>query len=571
MGNSGSTLEMCKRDIDEGTLEKIKNSTGDIEQSGSPGEAVADEIAEQLEYTAEKQFSEHCHYKYTDPPPGAISGKSKVVHSLCSISTPVGDQTTEYLKKDIFRHELSRAGVPSWFENRLTGELTYTLTKLVLDSEDPEPEVTPIRLDEDGGDDGNWRVDVVIVSVSGAFVNDGLRAGVSLIHYIGVFYQTAVDARLKQIRDTIRGDAYKAAPCGVGETTPTTDAQLFTRLERDSLNSFQKICGFPYNSNPPGSWRAEGVSSAYLKSSERLTYFSVAPMGWDYLNASIQQTVFTDLQVPIASVEQAAIRDLALDVWQPLSHGFEYDSWQVEHVDHTYYPTDPTLNPIYQKGVLMWWDKTKLVDGPALIGVLYVFFQVMLYEVVPVEQRAMRQLFQLLCDKIRKELHKPPVKPDDLLTLKDILQEYARMKFQSTFGFAYSGDKSSPPARQPGGAVRGICQVLQTADYPASVQKVENWLNSEVLQRDSLTFPKFANNKIWEKIRDDIVAFTKTRSDDWSTSSNTAIYQHPDGKMNIKQYSLYVYAVGEVTLEGVKVVRTFVCYLGVYCGTLETS
>jgi len=162
------------------------------------------------------------------------------------------------------------------------------------------------------------------------------------------------------------------------------------------------------------------------------------------------------------------------------------------------------------------------------------------------------------------------VTKNDLLTLKEILQEYAGMKFQSTFGFAYAGSESSPPARKRGGAVRGICEVLQTKSYPASVEEVGKWLDKEVLQRDGLTFPRYANNQIWEKIRDDVVRFTKTSSDEWTTSSNTAVYLHPDGGTNIKQYSLYVYAIGKVSLEGALFVRTFVCYLGVYCGTLET-
>ncbi|KAF9441495.1 hypothetical protein P691DRAFT_766217 [Macrolepiota fuliginosa MF-IS2] len=91
-------------------------------------------------------------------------------------------------------------------------------------------------------------------------------------------------------------------------------------------------------------------------------------------------------------------------------------------------------------------------------------------------------------------------------------------------------------------------------------------------RKDSLTFPAFANNPIWEKIRDDVIEFTKTStSSDWYSANNSAVYQHPSGGTNIKQYSQYVYTVGELVVDGVKVTRVFVCYVGVYCGTLKTS
>lgn len=58
--------------------------------------------------------------------------------------------------------------------------------------------------------------------------------------------------------------------------------------------------------------------------------------------------------------------------------------------------------------------------------------------------------------------------------------------------------------------------------------------------------------------------YTKaTASDNWNTSHNSAVYLHPQGGTNIKQYSQYVYAVGELQVDNVKVTRVFVCYVGV--------
>jgi hypothetical protein len=52
-------------------------------------------------------------------------------------------------------------------------------------------------------------------------------------------------------------------------------------------------------------------------------------------------------------------------------------------------------------------------------------------------------------------------------------------------------------------------------------------------------------------------------SDSWRSAYNSTVYRHPTGGTNIKQYSQYVYAVGELELDGVKVKRVYVTYLGV--------
>ncbi len=72
------------------------------------------------------------------------------------------------------------------------------------------------------------------------------------------------------------------------------------------------------------------------------------------------------------------------------------------------------------------------------------------------------------------------------------------------------------------------------------------------------------SDAIWEKIRDDVAECTKhTTLGGWYATHNSAVYRHPQGGTNIKQYSQYVYAVGEYELDGVRVTRVFVCYLGV--------
>ncbi|KAF9445380.1 hypothetical protein P691DRAFT_777621 [Macrolepiota fuliginosa MF-IS2] len=562
MGNSTSTFAICEKEIDESTLERIRAAAPKDEDSG-PSHSV--DIPTLLQQIAVKQFPKNYGYGFTDPPEDAID-KSKIMQGLCSISTPVYDKTPGYMKKEVF----SQLSLPGWLEGQVTSELVRALMGLVSDDKEPTWHVTPIGLyyDSPPMGPGDLKIDVLIVCVSGALTNDGLRAGISLIYYIGVFYHTKPDRILKYARDEIQGQAYLNAPKKTGDLIPKTDAELSDQLERYALSTFQTRFEFAYGSNPPGSWRAEGVSSAYLKSNQQLMYLPVMSPGRDYLRTSIENGLFAGLNVPIASVKRAAI-DYSVELFDGLGDDMD---WETSIIDHVYHPADPTQNPIHQKGIQLSWQNHQDVPGPdkRTVAVTYIFVQTMLYEEVPAEQRAMRYLFHLLCDKVRQELGKPPVAQDDLLTLKSILLEYARMKFQSTFHFAYAGEQSSPPARKPGGAVRGLCELLQTKN--SSKQEVEDWLNSNVLEKDGRTFPKFANNQIWEKIRDDTVELTETRPDgSWYTDNNTAVYINPDGGTNIKQYSLYVYAAGKVTLGDVTVIRIFVCYLGIYCGTLETG
>jgi hypothetical protein len=72
---------------------------------------------------------------------------------------------------------------------------------------------------------------------------------------------------------------------------------------------------------------------------------------------------------------------------------------------------------------------------------------------------------------------------------------------------------------------------------------------------------------IWYKIRDDVVGFAQnpTGDDEWFDASNSNVYLNTSSGTDIKQYSQYVYAVGAIELDGVKVARVFICYLGVYC------
>ncbi len=63
-----------------------------------------------------------------------------------------------------------------------------------------------------------------------------------------------------------------------------------------------------------------------------------------------------------------------------------------------------------------------------------------------------------------------------------MLQEYAGLKFQANFGFAYNGNQSNPPDRKLNGGVRGYSELLHTDIYPTSVGQVEGWLNAEVFE-----------------------------------------------------------------------------------------
>ncbi|KAF9441778.1 hypothetical protein P691DRAFT_779678 [Macrolepiota fuliginosa MF-IS2] len=584
MGNSASTLAIYDREIDESMVQQIKSVSE--ENYKFIMEAVTPEIIRRVEDMTRQSpespnfdlyksllatavlFRDNFGYFFADPPRGVI-GESKVVHNLCSIGTPiVRSQITEYVKNEVF----SQTGLPGWVERQAAPEFVQGVMGLMLDNKEPTWGQRTLRqlFYSASEDEYDWKLDGMMVSVNGALTNDGLRAGISLIYFVAVFYR--VRAEQKAMYTGFRREAFNSAPREDEGPAPRTDVQLSDRLERDGSRWFQTEFEFPYGSHPPGSWRAEGISLAYLNSKARLIPFPGRGTNIYYVMSLIEDELFAEngFNISIESVKQAAIFDLAEKISSVFMGFTREGSWQTDTIDRVYQPADPTRNPIRQKGILSSWRKSQLTPD-IIVSVVHIFVQTMLYEEVPVEQRAMRRLFQLLSDKIRKELQKPPVIKNDLLTLKDILLEYARIKFQSTFGFAYAGNESSPPARKQGGAVRGFCEVLQTKSYPASVEEVGKWLDKEVLQRDSLTFPNFANNQIWERICNEVVGFTKTSSDEWTTSSNTAVYLHPDGGTNIKQYSLYVYAVGKVSLEGVSIVRTFVCYLGIYCGTVETS
>ncbi|KAF9448407.1 hypothetical protein P691DRAFT_800849 [Macrolepiota fuliginosa MF-IS2] len=505
-------------------------------------------------------------YSFGANPPNATSAP-KLAGGFCSISTPVRGQIIPYLGSEVF----GKLGLPMWVELQATADLVETTTKLVSDSKDPLWGFVQMTQTYDSGvgDGGGWRLNAFILYVDGALTIDGLRAGFSMMYFMGVFYPVKSDS--KDIRDSSRRDAFSsAARLPAGGSTPTNDAQLTETLKRNATTSFQNKFGFSYTAVPPDSWRAQGVASAYLRSNNQLLYLPIQNPGRDYVRTVVEQGLFGyGLHIYTATIEQA-VDDLASDCLGILS-GSTQSSWVTNTVDRLYHSTDPSRNPIRQKSIVMSWQQYKTNPSGLKIPVVYIFVQAVLYEELPADQRAMQQLMQVLCDKIRVELQKPPGN-NDLLSLRALLMEYAGVKFRSSFGFSYSGQNSNPPDRSPGGAVKGLDGVLQAKVYPAGTTEVEQWLNQELLEKDSMTFPAFANNPIWEKIRDDVIGFTKiSTSSDWYTAYNSTVYRRPGGGTNIKQYSQYVYIVGALVVGGVKVTRVFVCYVGVYCGTLKTS
>ncbi|KAF9445248.1 hypothetical protein P691DRAFT_777713 [Macrolepiota fuliginosa MF-IS2] len=507
-----------------------------------------------------------------------------VTSSLCSISTPIGSQVTEYLQSGVY----SKLGLPTWVERQATAEVAEIATKLISDKREPTWGFAPVNQTYDSavGDQGDWRCNAMLLYVVGALTNDGLRASYSVIYYLGTFFRVQSDS--KPIRDEVRRDAFASAATFAGGSTPTTDQELSETLKRSATKIFQNMFGFAYGTTPPGSWSAEGVSSAYLKSNTQLLYIPMDKPGIEYLGNMIEQGLFSGLDVPNVSIKSMenyftpsfsiytefigqAIEDLTVDFSGVLS-GVSVNSWAISKLDRLYLPADPTLNPIHQKSVLISWYQYRTNANGLKIPVTYIFVQTMFYEELPASQRATQRLFKILSDKIREGLHQPPSTNNDLLSLKEMLIEYTSQKFSTSFGFSYNGDQSTPPDQKPGGAVRGYKELLQTGEYPTSTQEVESWLNAEVFLKDSLAFPAFANNKIWEKIRDDVVGLTQAATgDNWLSTFNSVLYLRPGGGTNIKQYSQYVYAIGELEVDGAKVVRVFVCYLGVFCGTTKTT
>ncbi|KAF9441231.1 hypothetical protein P691DRAFT_791850 [Macrolepiota fuliginosa MF-IS2] len=570
MGNSPSTIQIYDHEISSSMQQKIMDSarnqlgsTLSLEQVSHNIAAVADggtdfeairirsndviNVVMMLIVAAMFPWKFGYWFSPNPPdckPPGALS-TSKPIGDFCSISTPVTGQIPQYLKDGVF----SKLGLPMWVKSQATADLVEATTKLV--SERKEPHWDSMKMTQTYnsgvGDQGDWQLDALILHIGGALTMDGLRAGLSMIYFMG--------SDSKSIQDSSWHDAFSsAAHLPAGGSTPSNDAQLTETLKRNAMTSFQNKFGFLYTLVLPDSWHAQGVASAYLRSNTQLMYLPIQNPGQDYVRTVIEQGLFGRLGLPVASIQRSS-----------------QSSWVTNTIDHLYHSADPSCNPIRQKSIVMSWQQYKTNSNGLKIPVIYIFVQAVLYEELPADQRAMQQLMQVLCDKICMELQKLP-RNNDLLSLRALLMEYAGIKFRSSFGFSYSGQNSNPPDQSPGGAVKGLDGVLQAKTYPSGMQEVEKWLNQELLEsyrKDSMTFPAFANishqhlDPIWEKIRNDVIGFTKiSTSSDWYTAYNSTAYRHPSRGTNIKQYSQYVYTVGELVVDGVKVTQVFICYIG---------
>jgi hypothetical protein len=106
----------------------------------------------------------------------------------------------------------------------------------------------------------------------------------------------------------------------------------------------------------------------------------------------------------------------------------------------------------------------------------------MFYECQNAEKELTQELFKAVCNNLRRHIQGDDGSGDitDMAALKKFMYDYGTQEFQNKFRFAYDGDFSVPPNKKEGGKVRGYEEFLYLDNYPATQDKVEDWMNAEV-------------------------------------------------------------------------------------------
>ncbi|KAF9450721.1 hypothetical protein P691DRAFT_788671 [Macrolepiota fuliginosa MF-IS2] len=583
MGGSGDTaisLEQVKADL----VKKLTDNARDLLKKDFNIADNTTNLETLLNRIATSKFKQTYNYDYNDDatklnPPGNL-GDARSSSKICSIIPPVGTQATDYLKTGVFRRVFPlyygvpiKLNLPDWMEKTAINDLSNIANIIISRDTGKEWRYNQYRRTYDARkeDQDNYMCNSIMVYCYGTLVEDGTKAELAIIYYCGVYYK--VKSETKATRDTLQGSAYLGASKLADGSVPTTDELLKASLDTYSKNQFKSQFGYEYASVPPDSYRAKGIDSAFVTQNSQLNY--IPDTKTEDLENYIEHQVYSGLNIPIQSVKTAAMKD-TYDQYKSILNNASTDSWNQTRLDKTYIPTDPTLNPIRQTGIIMSWYDHKTTDGQVSISVTYIYIMTMFYECQNADQELAAELFKILCNNLRRHIQGDSSGDiSDPAKLKEFMKEYSIQEWKKAFGFDYQGRQSKPPKMKQGGRVEPYEELLQVKSYPATKQEVEAWMDAEVFRRTDRKFPDFAMGPVYDDIVNSMMRYGSNEvpkdNNWWYTADFTREYFDPTPqKRDIQQYAFYLYALGDMTInkpgtsgqEGVKIKRLFVYYLG---------
>ncbi|KAF9450714.1 hypothetical protein P691DRAFT_773711 [Macrolepiota fuliginosa MF-IS2] len=536
-----------------------------------------------LSNIATRHFQDTFNYEYNDDrsqvtPPKSL-GDIRSASRICSIVPPIGAQVTDYLKTGVF----SKLDLPPWMEKTAINDLSNIANTIASADTGKQWKYNEYRRTYDArkDDQDNFTCNSVMVYCNGSLVEDGTQAQLAVIYYCGVYYKTVSET--KATRDNMETAAYNSLVKLAGGSPPTDTQSLKTALDGYAKGRFESEFSFKYGDAPSDSLQAQGVSSAFLVKNSQVDY--IPDTKTDDLQNFIQHQIYDGINIPLPSIETAAIKD-TFDQFKSILNNASVQSWNVTRLYKDYQTRNPENNPVRQAGIIMSWYDHKTTDGQVPVSVTFIYIMTMFYELDSAEHTLARELYHTLCNNLRVHIHGADgTGPSDAEALKKFMEDYSKQQFRDSFDYDWQDKETKPPNTKktkvnPDGRFTPFHKVLMLDTYPVNQKDVEEWMNSDLFRKDDpkdRTYPPWAVGQLYDDIVSHVMRACGPKSvkdnNWWYTEDFNRKYYDPNesSKTALQQFGFFLYALGDMTLdkiskdgqEGVSMKRMFVYYIGI--------
>ncbi|KAF8643549.1 hypothetical protein AX16_008937 [Volvariella volvacea WC 439] len=406
-------------------------------------------------------------------PPDAI-GRITPIAKLCSITDPTSDQAKNYVEQVIF----SKVDLSGWAAANAKADLVTLATGLVGVDTDQQWLYSEYVRTFDGAmeDQDSWKVEADLVYVNGSLTEDSLNANLCVIYFMGVYYN--IESEAKATRDSLQAEAYNSAKTTTGFSPAiTTNQDLQEALSEYGKTVFKNKFGFDYDTTPP-----DYPTDARTSSITRNAHLCYLP-DLDQTNtlpALVKNEIFSGINIGIDSIKNQAIQDVTIE-FQTILKAQSAQSWVANYIDNTYGISDPSVNPIRNRGVIFYFFDHKTTNSQVTVSVTYIFYMAIFYEIFPADIALARDLLIDLCNDLILHVEGTTSTSRDVAALKEYLLSYTMKQFKQSFGFDFDFNNPAAPDKK-GNTTRSFAMLCNPVSYPPGEDEITKFMTNELFE-----------------------------------------------------------------------------------------